>query len=91
MADLVLVPAEDVAVILGVSVRTLCDWRYEGRGPDYYAFGGKGPGSRMVRYAMDDVLAWAAAHRVQAAEQKAQPALPPIRRMRKSKKLKVEG
>ena len=88
--DLRMLAAEEVAEILGVSVRTLTDWRYEGRGPAYYRYGGKGPGSCQVRYALPDVKAWLEQWRV-AAPEKAAPEIPPIRRYRKSKKLKVES
>lgn len=83
IAELRMVTAEEAAEILGVAVRTLTDWRYEGRGPAYHLYGGKGPGSCMVRYALADIQEWLACRRVVPAEKQVE--IPPIRRMRKSK------
>ena len=82
-----LLDAEALARMLSVSVRTLQDWRYQGKGPDYMLFGGKGPGSCMVRYSLDDVRRWLEECRVRHAPEPlpGQVDLPPIRRYRKSK------
>jgi hypothetical protein len=45
----------ETAVILGVAVRTLEDWRRDGRGPAYTRFGAK-----SVRYKGEALLAHAA-------------------------------
>ena len=45
--------SEDVAVILGLSPRTLERFRLEGRGPTYFKFG------RIVRYKRSTILTWA--------------------------------
>lgn len=42
----------EVAAFLGLSAGTLCTWRYQGKGPNYYKVGS------TVRYEMDDLEAW---------------------------------
>jgi hypothetical protein len=44
----------DAAEVLGVSPRTLGDWRWRGGGPVFFKLG-----RRMVRYRMDDLLSFA--------------------------------
>jgi hypothetical protein len=48
------------ATILGVSVDAMKMWRRRNLGPDYYQYGEKGP----VRYALNTLLAFKAAHLV---------------------------
>lgn len=48
----VLLNTKQVARILGVSHRTLEDWRRKGGGPKYVVFG------RMVRYRRSDIAAY---------------------------------
>ena len=42
----------EVAAFLGLSAGTLCVWRSQGKGPNYYKVGS------TVRYEMDDLEAW---------------------------------
>lgn len=42
----------ELAAFLGLSAGTLCTWRYQGKGPNYYKVG------NAVRYKIDDVEAW---------------------------------
>ena len=42
----------EVAAFLGLSAGTLCVWRSQGKGPNYYKVG------NAVRYKIDDVEAW---------------------------------
>lgn len=64
MTDL-LTPAE-LAVMLGMSVRTLANWRSNGRGPKYLKVGPEPPADRQdrrrVRYERDTAEKWAIAH-----------------------------
>ena len=43
---------KEVARITGIALSTLRNWRHRGVGFPYY----KGPGGRMVRYLLDDVI-----------------------------------
>ncbi len=52
LAERVLRP-EDAADMLGCTVRTLSDWRLDGRGPKFVRVS-----SRMVRYRMIDLQRW---------------------------------
>lgn len=55
----------ETAEILAISPRTLCNWRYAGRGPVYMKFGdGR---SAPVLYAGRDIEDWLEAHRVERA------------------------
>lgn len=45
---------EQAAEWLGLAPRTLVDWRYQGRGPDFLRLGS------AVRYRPEDVREWAA-------------------------------
>lgn len=87
LLDLRMISPEEAATLLGLSVRTLADWRYTHVGPAYYLYGAKGPGSCNVRYALADIRAWLAERRVEhpAPLKPGQVELPPIRRYRKSK------
>nr|WP_166181000.1 helix-turn-helix domain-containing protein [Altererythrobacter segetis] len=49
------------ADLLGVSPKTLSRWRWAGKGPDYYKFGG------AVRYKTDDLEAFAEDSRQEVA------------------------
>ena len=40
------------AAMLGLSVRTLKQYRWKGKGPAYYKFGG------LVRYRVSDLMEW---------------------------------
>ena len=42
----------EVAAFLGLSAGTLCVWRSQGKGPNYYKVG------NAVRYKIEDVEAW---------------------------------
>ena len=88
--DLRMLTADQLAELIGVTVKTLHEWRKSGKGPAFYSIGKAGPGGSFVRYAECDVKAWLEQWRV-AAPEKAAPEIPPIRRYRKSKKLKVES
>ena len=48
-----------VAHLLGVTQKTLQDWRTKGRGPAYVKLGTRG----VVRYHIADVSEWLATHR----------------------------
>lgn len=64
MSDL-LTPAE-LAVMLGMSVRTLANWRSNGKGPPYLKIGVEPPEGhqdrRPVLYERDVAERWATAH-----------------------------
>lgn len=47
------------AQILGLSVKTLRNWRWQHIGPPFVKFGQRGP----VRYILGELLAWRAEHR----------------------------
>lgn len=49
----VLLCQDDVASILGVSARTLEDWRLRGGGPPYIVIS-----RRCIRYELTDLTAW---------------------------------
>lgn len=51
-----LLTPKDASAFLSVSVRTLEDWRREGRGPRFLKHG------RCVRYSRDAIAAWIAAN-----------------------------
>ena len=57
MRDLQFVDTRRAAEMLGIAFKTLERWRWAGRGPSYRRFGG------AVRYAIDDLEAWAASCR----------------------------
>jgi len=58
--DDAIIPAAEVALLLGVSMRTLANWRWRRTGPPFMKYGGdKGP----VRYRLSDLRAWQEAHR----------------------------
>lgn len=65
MTDL-LTPAE-LAVMLGMSVRTLANWRSNGKGPPYLKIGVEPPEGhqdrRKVRYQRAVAEQWAQAHK----------------------------
>ena len=44
---------EEVAEAIGVEVKTLANWRSQGKGPKY-----RKPGGKVIRYAWADVNAW---------------------------------
>jgi predicted DNA-binding transcriptional regulator AlpA len=48
-----LLKEEDVALILGIKLKTLQSWRYQGVGPKYLA-----PKPRIIRYRDIDVYKW---------------------------------
>lgn len=50
-----LLTTEELAGFLGVSVRTIEDWRSDRKGPPHVTLG-----PRTVRYRSDDVLKWLA-------------------------------
>lgn len=66
MSDDLLTPAE-LAVMLGMSVRTLANWRSTGKGPPYLKIGVEPPEGhqdrRKVRYQRQVAEKWALAHR----------------------------
>jgi predicted DNA-binding transcriptional regulator AlpA len=49
--------AEQVAIELGVSPKTLANWRSSGTGPSYFKLG------KTIRYDSDDVWDWLEAHK----------------------------
>ena len=49
------VDVNTAAALIGVSVRTLRNWRYQGEGPAYLRAGG--PGSRVL-YRYKDIEKW---------------------------------
>jgi len=51
---------KEVGQLLGLSVKTLQLYRYEGRGPTYCRLGGK----RAIRYRLGALLEWAAKYEV---------------------------
>lgn len=54
---------EDLAERLGVSPRTVEDWRRHNRGPGYLTVSGPA-GKQKVRYRLADVEAWEESHLV---------------------------
>lgn len=50
-----LLTTEQLAEFLGVSVRTVEDWRFDRKGPSHIRLG-----PRTVRYRSDEVLEWLA-------------------------------
>ena len=52
------ISAKEVERALGISEKTLANWRSQGRGPIYYKLGGK------VRYEVSDLEDWAKKGRV---------------------------
>ena len=53
-----------VAELTGIAVQTLRNWRFMRIGPPYC----KVPNGRMVRYRMDEVIAWMEEGRVDLAD-----------------------
>lgn len=53
MNDAIYMTTDQAAELLGVSPRTLEDWRYRGCGPSYRKLG------RSVRYLKSQVIEWA--------------------------------
>jgi phage terminase Nu1 subunit (DNA packaging protein) len=49
-----LLTQQDLAEVLGVSIRTIETWRRDGSGPSYFRLNG-----RLVRYRLGTVLEWA--------------------------------
>lgn len=68
MSDDLLTPTE-LAVMLGMSVRTLANWRSAGKGPPYLKIGVEPPEGhqdrRKVRYQRAVAERWASAHEYQ--------------------------
>ncbi|KFI90646.1 helix-turn-helix transcriptional regulator [Bifidobacterium ruminantium] len=66
MSDDLLTPAE-LAAMLGMSVRTLANWRSTGKGPPYLKIGVEPPEGhqdrRKVRYQRQIAEKWALAHK----------------------------
>lgn len=56
MSEAIYMDTDQVAEMLGVSPRTLEDWRYRGGGPPYCKLG------RSVRYMRHKVIAWSEGH-----------------------------
>lgn len=57
MSDLAgdsLLDTPDAAEVLGVSPRTMEDWRWRGGGPEWFKVG-----KRLVRYRLEDLMAFA--------------------------------
>jgi len=50
-SDQSILDTNDAAALIGVSPRTLEDWRWRGVGPPFYKLG-----ARMVRYKADDLM-----------------------------------
>lgn len=55
-----LLDTSDAAEVLGISPRTLEDWRWRGGGPPFFKLG-----RRMVRYRPEDLMAFALKSRFQ--------------------------
>lgn len=68
MSDDLLTPAE-LAAMLGMSPRTLANWRSNGKGPPYLKIGVEPPEGhqdrRKVRYQRQTAEKWALAHKYQ--------------------------
>jgi predicted DNA-binding transcriptional regulator AlpA len=60
----VLLTPKQASEYLGVPTGTLCDWRSQRRGPDFFKLGGY-----LVRYAQNDLDAWLAAQHVSLPQQ----------------------
>ncbi len=58
--DTVALSTREAAYIVGVSAKTLINWRYlKKTGPPFHKYGAHGP----VRYLLSDLIAWQQAHR----------------------------
>nr|DAI41763.1 MAG TPA: helix-turn-helix domain protein [Caudoviricetes sp.] len=68
MSDDLLTPSE-LAAMLGMSARTLANWRSNGKGPPYLKIGVEPPEGhqdrRKVRYQRQTAEQWALAHKYQ--------------------------
>jgi len=61
--ETVYVSDREVSRLLGVARQTLCNWRFQQKGPRYIK------GNRFVRYAMSDVLAFMEARKIGTEDQ----------------------
>jgi predicted DNA-binding transcriptional regulator AlpA len=61
--ETVYVSDREVSRLMDVARQTLCNWRFQQRGPRYVKSG------RLVRYAISDVLAYMEARKVGTADQ----------------------
>ncbi len=59
----VYVSDREVSQLLGIARQTLCNWRFQQRGPRYVKNG------RLVRYAMSDILAYMEARKIGTQDQ----------------------
>lgn len=57
-----LLTRREAALHLGVSPKTLANWKALGKGPDCFAYG-----DGWLRYSTADLAAWLEDHRVEAA------------------------
>ena len=62
----VYVSDREVSRLLGIARQTLCNWRFQQKGPRYVKSG------RLVRYAIRDVLAYMEARKVGTEDQPAE-------------------
>lgn len=60
-----LIDSKEAAFVLGISSRTLANWRCKGRGPAYIRLGKK---RSPVMYRVSDVQDWIVEHQVRRAE-----------------------
>ena len=58
-----LIDSQETAFMLGISSRTLANWRCKGRGPAYIRLGKK---RSPVMYRLSDVQDWIVEHQVKA-------------------------
>lgn len=59
-----LIDSKEAAFVLGISSRTLANWRCKGRGPAYIRLGKK---RSPVMYRLSDVQDWIVEHQVKAS------------------------
>ena len=71
--DGIAVPAKAAAQMLGVSPRTMANWRAQGKGPDFVRLG---VSHSAVVYRVQDPEDWLAAHVVDAKTGKSAPKKP---------------
>ena len=66
----VYVDDKEASKILGVARQTLCNWRFQQRGPRYSKYSG---GGRVVRYALRDVLSFWETRKIGTKDQPLDP------------------
>ena len=66
-----LLPTPQAAEFLGVSPRSMETWRWKGGGPPYLVLG-----TKMIRYRVSDLLAWAEAPEARACHPREEHLIP---------------